>query len=279
MFLTKLEDMSEIINILNNRDFTKENIAHLIRENNSELRDEISKQSKKIASKVRSDFHNSEKTIKISNYCSVNCSFCESQIDNNRLNRFRLNREEIIEKVLLAYKSGCESILIHSGYDNFYNTDRIAYILYSIKKKANIKITLSLGLRKKNEYKEWKIAGADTYFLTFVTKNNQLYKQSNSLGSFEKRVEHIEELKKLGYSVGTGSVLGLKNETIDSISEDILFIKSIDTDFIDFCKFNNNKTTIDNITRDELTKRCVEVARIVISENNVRLNNLTLFMQ
>ncbi len=265
--------MSEIIKILKNRDFTKENIANLIRENNLGMRDEISKQSQKVALGVSNDFHNSEKIIKISNYCNVDCGFCESRIDNNKLNRFRLNREEIIKKAIDAYKSGYESILLHSGYDDFYNTDRIAYILYSIKKKANLKITLSLGLRKINEYKEWKIAGADSYFLTFVTKNKELYKQSNSKNTFEKRIEQIKELKKIGYSVGTGSVLGLENETIDSISEDILFIKSIDADFVSFCKYTNNKTIIDNITSDELVKRCVEVARILISENNIRLTN------
>ncbi len=266
--------MSEIIKILNNRDFTKEDIAYLIHENDLEIRNQIEKQSQKIASEVRSDFHNSEKILKISNYCSADCSFCESRVDNNKINRFRLNREEIIEKAVAAYKSGCESILIHSGYDDFYNTDRIAYILYSIKKKANLKITLSLGLRKKNEYKEWKIAGADAYFLTFVTKNNDLYKKTNSLNTFEKRVEHIDELKKLGYNVGSGSILGLQNETIESIAEDILFAKNIGSDFIDFCKYNNKENFVDGISSNELTKRSMEVASIVIPGVNIRLNNL-----
>ncbi len=263
--------MSEIIKILNNKDYTIENVARLISENDSKLRNTLQTKSQKIIFEAGSNFHNSEKRIQISNYCSANCSFCESRIDNNKLNRFRLNREEIIEEAVTAYKSGYESILIHSGYDDFYNTDRIAYILYSIKKKTKLKITLSLGLRKKNEYKKWKIAGADAYFLTFVTKNIELYKLSNSLGTFEKRVEHINELKSIGYSVGTGSILGLQNETVNAIAEDIVFAKNIDANFIGFCKYNINAEK--KRLGDELANRSVEVAQIVIPKVNVGLYN------
>ncbi len=139
-----------------------------MKEDNIEKRKLIRKYSKNNKKKFKTDYHNSERVVEISNHCEANCVFCRARNTNKETPRFRLNREEIIEKVVQLYKKGSESVLIHSGYDNFYNCERIAYIVYSIKKLTNIKVTLSFGLRDFEEYKEWKIAGADSYFLNFV---------------------------------------------------------------------------------------------------------------
>ena len=75
LFLTKINGMLKITDILNNKEFSKETIALLISENNSKVRDEIKKKSLKIDFAATRDFHNSEKTIIISNYCSANCIY------------------------------------------------------------------------------------------------------------------------------------------------------------------------------------------------------------
>ena len=266
--------MSELLEILNIKDFTKENIKYLLSENNLEKRKIIAEFSSEIRVNVQKDFHHSEKLIEISNYCNADCTFCQSRNDNTKINRFRLNREEIIEEAVSLYKSGCESILIHSGYDDFYNTDRIAYIIYSIKKKVNIKITMSLGLRELSEYKVWKIAGADSYFLNFVTQSDEMYHKTNSWDTFENRINHIAELKRLGYNVGSGSIIGLPNQTLDDLAKDILSSKNLDVDYINFCRYSTIRTKHNDLSSEEFIKRGLEVAQIIIPELTVGINNL-----
>jgi biotin synthase len=266
--------MPELFEILDNKSFIKEDVFYLLSENDKNIRELIKNRFNFINSKIPVNYHNSEKVIEISNYCYANCTFCQSRNDNNKLNRFRLNREEIIEKALELYKSGCDSIFLHSGYDDFYNTDRIAYIIYSIKKKANINIILSLGLRELNEYKEWKIAGADSYFLNIVSKNSNLYSESNSYSTFEKRVEHITELKRIGYDVGSGSIIGLPNQNITDLATDIHFLSSLDIDYMSFCRYGSFKSNKFSISEDEILRRSVEVAQILSPDAYVCINDL-----
>ena len=212
--------------------------------------------------------------LEISNHCDANCVFCQTRNANSQIPRFRLNREEIIEKVVRLYKKGSESVLLHSGYDHFYDSERIAYIVYSIKKMTNIKVTLSLGLRDFAEYKEWKISGADSYFLNFVTSNSTLYANTQSRGRFEDRVSHIEELKRLGFNIGTGSIIGLPEQKISDLAQDIFLCKNLNVDYIDFCHFNLCNKNKAELPIEEFIRRGVSVAQLVNTDKNVRLNNL-----
>jgi len=264
----------KVSEILNKTILTKTEILDLLKINEIEKNNLIKLASDNIKYQIPKDFHQFEETIEISNYCDADCVFCHSRNENMEILRFRLNREEIINEAVRLYKLGKQSIIIHSGYDKFYNTDRIAYIIYSIKKQAKIKITLSLGLREFHEYKAWKIAGADSYFLNFVTSNKTLYKETKSWGKLKDRLAHIDELKRLGYNIGSGSIIGLPNQTSEDLANDILLCKDLDINYVDFCHYNLSNDNGSNIPVEELLNRRIDVAQIVLPNTNVRLNNL-----
>ena len=50
--------------------------------------------------------------------------------------------------------------------------------------------------------------------------------------SFENRVRCLKDLGKLGYEVGTGCLVGLPGQTIESLANDILFFKEINADMV-----------------------------------------------
>ncbi len=259
----------KVSKILNKTTLTKAEIINLLNTNEIEKNNLIKLASENLKHKLPKDFHQFEETIEISNYCDATCVFCHARNENSDILRFRLNREEIINEAIRLYKLGKQSIIIHSGYDKFYNTDRIAYIIYSIKKQTNIKITLSLGLREFHEYKAWKIAGADSYFLNFVTSNQTLYNETKSWGKFKDRLVHINELKRLGYNIGSGSIIGIPNQTLENIADDIILCKDLEINYIDFCHYN-----LSDIKVEEVINRGIDVAQIVLPNNSVRLKNL-----
>ena len=63
------------------------------------------------------------------------------------------------------------------------------------------------------------------------TTNKNLYNKihpNDELHDFDKRVKCLETLKKLGYQVGTGVMIGLPFQTYEDLVNDILFYKEYD---------------------------------------------------
>jgi biotin synthase len=180
-----------------------------------------------------------------------------------------MNRERIIEVAKEINKSGIKSIVIRSGCDDFYDEDKIAYIIYSIKKHADVDIMLGLGQRTIEEYKEWKIAGASGYRLRFKSSNPQIYKSLNCLGTFENRLEHIEHLKTLGYQVCSGSIIGLPNQSFEDIAKDIQLCKNLELDIAEFLSFSKQSNTpLQNFNSwsEEKIQKTMAVARIILND-------------
>ena len=50
--------------------------------------------------------------------------------------------------------------------------------------------------------------------------------------SFDNRVRCLQDLKTLGYEVGTGCLVGLPGQTLESLADDILFFQALDADMI-----------------------------------------------
>jgi biotin synthase len=186
------------------------------------------------------NFDNSVKLIgqiNFSNYCEDNCNYCDLREENFSLDRYRVTADEIINKAIQLSNLGLRTILLESGKDTYFDTDIIAYIIYSIKQKADISIILSLGERSFEEYKRWKLAGADSYLLKFETSNPQLFSKVHNGMSLDVRLRHLSYLKKVGFNVGSGSIIGLPNQTAEDLTNDIFMCKELDLDFSVFSSF------------------------------------------
>ena len=61
--------------------------------------------------------------------------------------------------------------------------------------------------------------------------------------NFENRLRCLEDLKTLGYEVGTGCLVGLPEQTTESLANDILFFKSINADMVGIGPFISNPNT------------------------------------
>ncbi len=210
--------------------------------------------------------------IDFSNHCEQNCLYCGLRADNKELKRYRMSPEEIIDTAKQIINSGIFTIVLQSGEDNYYDTDLISYLIYSIKQIADVAITLSLGERGFDEYQKWKIAGADRYLLKHETANPKLYSVYHLHQQLEERITHLKYLKKLGYQIGSGNLIGLPMQTIEDIADDILLCKELDLDMAAFGPFipspftpyrNKKSATV------ELTLKTMAIARIVLKSVHI----------
>ncbi len=169
--------------------------------------------------------------IEFSNYCKCNCLYCGLQSINKKIKRYRLTKEEIINQAKQAVLLGYKTIVLQSGEDNYFNSDKMCEIIREIK-KLDVALTLSIGEKTFDEYKAYKNMGADRYLLRIETTDKKLYETLHPKADFNNRVQCLINLKSLGYETGSGSLIGLPNQTIESIADDILFFKENDFDMI-----------------------------------------------
>lgn len=259
----------KISDILDKTSFTKNEILYLLNLEDDTDQNLLFEKAETIEKICCNSPVNSYGLIEISTFCSKNCNYCRFRKDNRSIIRERINRERIIEIAKEINQSGTKSIVIRSCYDDFYDQDRIAYIIYSIKEYADVDIMLGLGERTYEEYKEWKIAGASGYRLRFKSSNPRIYNSLNTSSSFERRIEHVEQLKSLGYQVCSGSVFGLPNQTFGDVADDIQLCKNLELNITEFLPFTPQVNTPFQYLKswsEKDIKKTMAVARIVLKE-------------
>lgn len=232
-----LSNRLNTIDLIQKSKLSKEEILYLLNLKTQREKSSLFAKAKEYENNLLNSEINSYGLIEISTFCSEDCNYCRLRNENTEIARERMNREQIIEIAKQINISGIKSIIIRSGYDDFYDVDRVAYIIYSIKKYADVEITLSLGQRSFEEYKEWKIAGATGYRLRFKSSSQKIYNSLNAYGTIRERVEHLNKLKSLGYQVCSGSIVGLPSQTIDDIASDLFFSKELNLDIVEFLPF------------------------------------------
>lgn len=181
--------------------------------------------------------------IEFSNYCSKNCLYCGLRRDNASLPRYRMRPEEVIESARKAAGLGCRTVVLQSGEDKFYSEDALAWIIFLIKKELGLAITLSLGDRTKKDYALFKEAGADRYLLKHETCDARLFSDLRPGTSLEGRLKRLKWLRELGYQVGSGNMVGLPGQTLETLADDILLMRDLEVEMAGIGPFIPNKQT------------------------------------
>ena len=180
--------------------------------------------------------------IEFSNICKRQCKYCGLRSSNKKVERYRILKDEIIKSAKNAVNMGYRTIVLQSGEDDYYDTDKMVEIIREIK-KLDLALTLSIGEKTYDEYKAFKEAGADRYLLRIETTDEELYKEMHPNASYENRVRCLQDIKSLGFETGSGCLVGLPNQTIESLADDILFFKELDADMIGIGPFIPHEQT------------------------------------
>ena len=180
--------------------------------------------------------------IEFSNICRQNCLYCGLRRDNSAIERYRLEPQVIIDFANKAKSYGYKTVVLQSGEDSYYTENKLIQIIQAIK-KLDLAITLSIGERPREEYAAYKQAGADRFLMRIETTDKILYEQLDPGMSWDNRVRCLRDLKSLGYETGSGSLVGLPGQTVESLAEDILFFQELDADMIGIGPFIPNGDT------------------------------------
>lgn len=221
--------------------------------------------------------------IELSNYCTKDCYYCGIRKSNTNVSRYLMEEEEIINAAIWAYKNEYGSVVLQSGERNDPQyVEFIEKILKRIKKESDGKlgITLSLGEQSEETYQRWFNAGGHRYLIRIETSNPELYAKLHPADhNFKARKECLHTLKRLGFQVGTGVMIGLPGQTTDNLVNDIFFFRDNDIDMIGMGPFIEHKETplagvfgnFEDVKKDQymLGLKMIAAVRLTLRDVNI----------
>ena len=208
--------------------------------------------------------------IEFSNHCCRNCLYCGLRRDNRRLKRYRISATDIITLAKSIFSLGIKTVVLQSGDDFHYTRSELCKIIEKVKTQTDMSVTLSLGERPLEDYRDYRLAGADRYLLKHEAANEKLYAKMHPGQSLRERILILEYLRRTGYQIGSGNIVGLPGQRLEDLYDDILFLKELDPDMISIGLFIPQKDTplAGNRPGDvDLTLKVLAAARIM-SENS-----------
>lgn len=248
---------------------TREKIIEILKDDSQN--DSLFALADKIRKKNVGDEVHLRGLIEFSNTCKRTCKYCGLRCENKALERYRIAPEDIVIYAQKAVKLGYKTIVLQSGEDEFYTPDIMCNIIKKIK-ELDVALTLSIGEKSYEDYKAYKEAGADRYLLRIETTDRNLYKQMHPYMDFDNRIRCLQDLKSLGYEVGTGCLVGLPNQTFESLADDILFFMEIGADMVGIGPFIPHPQTPlkDARTGDfTLALKVMALTRILLKDINI----------
>lgn len=167
--------------------------------------------------------------LEFSNHCPQNCLYCPRREENGELHRFRLNWEQIRGACALGYELGIRSFMLEGGEDHYYTDMILCNILTNLKREfPDCALGLSVGERTKKSYHRLHQAGAQRYFLSFVTSAplhfSRLHPPTHSLST---KIDCVNDLKDLGYETDTGFLVGAPYEQVDYLVKDLTLLQEL----------------------------------------------------
>ena len=206
--------------------------------------------------------------VEFTNYCKNDCIYCGIRKSNKNVERYRLNKKEILECCKVGYDIGFRTFVLQGGEDNFFNIERMSNIVRAIKEEfPDCALTLSIGEKDEEYYKELKNNGANRFLLRHETSENEHYSKLHpKYMSLDNRKECLRILKRLGFQTGTGIMVGSPFQKLENIASDLIFMQEIKPEMIGIGPFLPHKDTPfanEKIGEMELTLILISILRLI----------------
>lgn len=219
--------------------------------------------------------------IELSSICDRNCLYCGMRHENPNVRRYAMQDDEIVACTALAAELNFGTVVLQAGEcERLWTQARISQLIRRIKAETGQKITLSLGERSEADTAAWKAAGADRYLLRFETTDRALFNRIHP-GSPQTeehpRIAQLKRMKAQGYEVGSGVMLGIPGQTLDSVVEDLLTFAELKLDMVGLGPYlkhpetplgQSDQTSEVPVSAD-FTCRCYALTRLLLPNANI----------
>jgi biotin synthase len=213
---------------------TRDEYVMLLNNVTEELSEYLFEKSRKMANKHFGNRIYTRGLIEFTNYCKNDCFYCGIRAGNRNAERYRLSKEDILDCCREGHALGFRTFVLQGGEDDHYTDSELIELIKAIKAGyPDCALTLSIGEKSETSYRAYYEAGADRYLLRHETADAGHYRMLHPrVQTLDTREQCLWTLKKIGYQVGTGFMVGSPFQTIENLAEDLLFIKEFSPEMI-----------------------------------------------
>ena len=212
----------------------KDEFKWLLENNTPELRADLSNRAQRVAGETFGKGVYVRGLIEFSNYCKNDCYYCGIRCGNEQAHRYRLSEQEILDCCAIGYDLGFRTFVLQGGEDPDFSDQMMVELIEKIRAGYDdCAITLSLGERSRAVYEAFFAAGANRYLLRHETATAEHYQKLHPRELLlENRTECLQNLKEIGFQVGTGFMVGSPHQTVENLVADLIFIKALNPQMI-----------------------------------------------
>lgn len=175
--------------------------------------------------------------IEFSSFCRQDCLYCGLRRSNSAARRYRMTPAEIVAAARDALSFfPFATFVLQSGEDAAYDARDLAEAVRGIVSLGAV-VTLSVGQRPSADYDLWRAAGADRYLLKFETADPDLFARLKPTTTLAERLRCLADLRRLGYQVGTGNIVGLPGQTEETLERDLALLADLDPEMASVSPF------------------------------------------
>ena len=215
----------------------------------SERSEETDQYARDLGNKVRQQIYGNDiyvrGLVEFTNYCKNDCYYCGIRRSNKNAQRYRLTEEDILLCCQQGYELGFRTFVLQGGEDGYYTDERLLSIIHKIKAEyPDCALTLSIGEKSEESYRDYREAGVDRYLLRHETADEEHYgKLHPSSMSCEHRKNCLRTLKKLGFQTGAGFMVGAPYQRVENLADDFLFLKELNPEMVGIGPFIPHQDT------------------------------------
>lgn len=179
--------------------------------------------------------------IEFSNICRCDCHYCGIRRSNAAVARYQLSQADILDRARWCARQGLGSVVLQSGErQDTQFVDFVSEVVRSVKQATRserlpegLGITLCVGEQSRETYRRFFDAGAHRYLLRIETSSPSLFRKWHPVDqTFAARLRCLEDLRAIGFQVGTGVMIGAPGQTVADLAADINFFRELDPDMI-----------------------------------------------
>ncbi len=251
---------------------TKQDILDYLETDDSEAIQSLIRQADRVRRQYVGDTVHLRAILEISNICRRNCLYCGLRCGRSELPRYRISQDDILQQAEHIAALGFRTLVLQSGEDPYFSAEMLAQLIKTIKRRLGLTITLSVGERPRRDYEMWFDAGAERYLLKHETSDPELYARLHPGMTLDERLRCLETLKTIGFQTGSGIMIGLPGQSLNSLADDILLFREMDIDMMGIGPYIPNPATPAPALfekypfphdAEELTYRVVALTRVV----------------